>query len=164
MAASDTGVPFSIIDGALVATDGAAASYTFDLVQAEVVWTVEREKWTEAMSRQKHLSTPTARKVGDGRVTGSMTLLVSSMKGSANETAYEVLTLTGTASTWVTTGAGDMKMIKLTLTGTNTTGATQSVAFNYAITSNVKIDPQGAEGLWSISFDFTDLENTPTIT
>jgi hypothetical protein len=164
MAASDTTVPFSIIDGACTVADGGANSITLGLVQAEVKYKIENPSWTEARSRNKHLSTPTARKTGDGNVTGSLTLLVASFYGSAAATPYEVFTGTGGAAAWATNGAGDKQLLKLTLTGTNTTGATQTILFAYCAFSNVDIDPQGGDGLYTLTCEFTDLENAPTVT
>jgi hypothetical protein len=162
MSASDTTVPFSLIDGAIVITDGSTNSFTVGLVKAQIQYEVEGEKWEEATHNGQHLSTPTARKVGDGRVTGSFEALVATMKGSSDESLYEVVT--GPPSGWVTTGAGDRKMVKITFTGTNSTGATQSIAFNYCIFEKSKLTWGGANGLTMIACSFTDLENRPTIT
>jgi len=163
MSASDSAVPFSLIDGSLVLSDGSTNSLTVVFIQTEWNWTEETAPYTEARSRNKHHTTPTARKTGDGNVTGSFMALVSSLKGSAATTVYEVLKQSGTASGWVTTGAGDKKMIRAVLTGTNPTGATQTATFNYCIFTNIKIDPSGADNIWTVSADFTDLENEPTI-
>lgn len=165
MSASDSQIPFSIIDGALVLSDGGANSLTVAFIQTEINWTEERAPVTEARTRNKHASTPVLRKTGDGNCTGSFMALVSSLYGSADETVYEVLTGKGTAAGWTTTAAGDAKTIRATFTGTNpsTGGATQSVAFNYCYFANVKIEPGGADGLTTISADFTDYETTPTV-
>lgn len=166
MSASDSAIPFSIIDGTLTASDGSTSSLVIAFVQTEINWTEERAPVTEARTRNKHASTPVIRKTGDGNISGSFVALVSSFKGSADETAYEVLTGTGTASGWVTTAAGDGKTIRLTFAGVNpsTGGASQTVAFNYCYMSNVKVEPGAADGLTTISADFTDYETSPTVT
>lgn len=166
MASSDSTIAFSLTDGTVTASDGGANSLILTLVQTEINFTIEREPVTEARSRNKHLSTPVLRKTGDGNISGSMVLLVSSFKGSADETTYEVLTMSGTASGWTTTAAGDGKTIRLTFAAVNpsTGGASQTIAFNYCYCSNVKVEPGAADGLTSISFDFTDYENYPTVT
>jgi hypothetical protein len=100
---------------------------------------------------------------GDGNVTASATLGVNSFYGSTSVTPYEVLTLTGGAASWTTTGTGDKKMLRHTIVFTNPSGASQTVVFNYGIAMNIAIDPAGNDGLMSLSFDLTDLENAPTV-
>jgi hypothetical protein len=166
MAQSDSTVPFSIVDGTAVITDGSTGSVTLTLVQSEVTYTITGRPWTEGKSRNKHQSTPVARVTGDGTVTGSLSFLVTSFYGSASVTPYEALTLTNGASSWTSTGAGDRKMVKLTLTSnaSGASGATQTIAFNYCVFENVAVDPQGGDGLYLITADFVDLENNPTVT
>lgn len=164
MASSDTTVPFSVIDGALVITDGAAATHTVPLLRADFPFTIEGRKVTEVRVRELHMATPTVRITGDGNVTGTLTALLATAKGSADETLYEIGTYTGSPASWTTTGAGDAKLFRMTLTGTNSTGATQSWAFNYCRFSNVKVTPGGEDGLWTLSLDFVDFENVPTVT
>lgn len=166
MAQSDSTIPFSIIDGTAVITDGASLSVTLALVQSEVTWTATGRPWAEGMSRNKHQSTPVARITGDGTVTGSLSFLVTSFYGSASTTAYEALTGTNGGSSVTTTGAGDRKMLKLTLTAnaSGAGGASQTIAFNYCIFENVAVDPQGGEGMYLLTADFVDLENAPTVT
>lgn len=165
MAASDSSVPFSLIDGAVVIYDGGSNSHTVAFVQTEVNWSVEKPPRTEARSRNKHHTTVTMRKMGDGNVTGSLSALVTSLYGSASVSLYEVLTTTGGASGWATVGAGDFVLLRMVLTGTAAAagGATQTVTFAACEFSNVKVDPGGADGLWLVSADFIDHENQPTI-
>lgn len=165
MAASDSTTSFSQIDCTATVYDGGGNSLVLGLVQGDAKWTIEGEPYTEAKVRNKHASTPVLRKTGDGNVTGSMTLLVASFVGSAAVTPYEAITLTGGASGWTTTAAGDKKAIRLVLAPSATAagGASQSVTFAYLVPTNIQIDPAGADGLFSMSFDFTDHENAPVV-
>lgn len=165
MAASDSEIAFSQIDGTAVWYDGGANSLTLAFVQSDIKWTEETEPYTEARVRNMHASsTPVLRKTGDGNVTGSMRLLVSSVLGSAAVTPREALTFSGGAAGWATTARGDKKAGKLVLTlnASGASGATQTVTFNYCVATNIKFDPAGAEGLMALDFDITDHENRPT--
>jgi hypothetical protein len=166
MAASDSAVPFSQIDGTLTASDGASASLEFDFVQSDIEWTVEGAPYTEAKVRNKHKATPVLRKTGDGNVTGSASLLVTSLRGSTDETPYEFLTQTGGSASITTRAAGDRKAIKLafTVNASAAGGASQLVEFNYSVCQNVKVSPSGSDGLFLLTFDFTDHESAPTVT
>lgn len=165
MSASDSTTSFSMIDVSMSLYDGGSNSLAVGLIQSDAKWTIEGEQHTEARVRNKHASTPVIRKTGDGNVTGSLTALVASMKGSAAVTLYEWLTFTGSAAGYTTTAAGDKKALRMVLTGTNPSsgGATQTVTFAYCVFSNVAIDPAGADGLWTLSADFVDYENTPVV-
>lgn len=162
MAASDSTVVFSQIDGSFVVSDGGANTLTFIFMQSDIEWTIETAPYTEARERNKHRATPVLRKTGDGNVTGSGSLLVASFLGSADETPYDVLTLTGTASAWATRAAGDKIALRgvLTVTGGGG-GATQTVTFAYMVFTNVKVSPSGGDGLFMLTFDFVDHENYP---
>lgn len=166
MSGSDAAIPLSLVDGTLVLSDGSTNTHTVAFLETEWSWTNEGQPYAEARTRNKHHSTPTARITGDGNVTGNFKALCLGLKGSAAATTYEVLEQTDTASGWVTTGAGDKKMIRATLTGNASAagGANQTYAFNYCIFSNVKITPGGSNGLWTIEADFVDHENRPTVT
>lgn len=165
MSGSDAAIPLSLVDGALVLSDGSTNTHTVAFLATEWNWTEEGQPYAEARSRNKHHSTPTARIVGDGNITGNFKALCTGLKGSASATTYEVLTVSGLASSWVTTGAGDRKFIRATLTGnaSGAGGANQTYAFNYCAFSNVKVTPGGDNGLWTIEADFTDHENQPTV-
>lgn len=168
MSASDSTTSFSKIDCSCVLSDGGSNSVTVGLVQADPAWTVEGAKYVEARVRDTHAATPVLRKTGDGNVTGSITALVATLRAATSSvpSLYEILTGTGAAASWATTAAGDRKTLRmaLTLNASGASGATQTVTFNYCVFSNVKIDPAGADGLCSISADFVDHENVPTIT
>jgi len=168
MSASDSVIPFSKIDWTLVLSDGGSNSITVGLMQTDISWTAEGAKYVEARVRDMHSATPVIRKTGDGNVTGSLMALVATLRSSSSSapSLYEVMTGTGAASSWATTAAGDRKTIRAALSGnaSGAGGATQTVTFNYCIFANVKCDPAGGEGLMSISAEFTDHENAPTIT
>ena len=165
MSASDSVIPLSLIDGSLLLASGGTESVTVPFIQTEWNWTEETAPWTEAKTRALHHSTPVARKVGAGSITGSLMALVATLKGSTAASLYEWLTFTGSASGYTGTALGDKKALRATLTGNASAagGATQSYIFAYCIFSNVKIEPGGADGLWTISADFTDMEESPTI-
>lgn len=167
MAASDSTTAFSQVDGAAVFSDGTATpnTLTVGFVQADVAWTVEGAPYTEARVRNKHHSTPVLRKTGDGNVTGSMSLLVTSLKGDTAVTPYEFLTRTGGASAYKSTANGDKYAIKIAVTfnATDAGGASQTVTFAYVVPTSIKVDPAGGDGLMMLSFDFTDHENAPTV-
>jgi hypothetical protein len=163
LGASDTTSSFSRIDGVWTVTDGGANSLIMPFVQSDLSWALEGQPWTEARTRNKHQSTPVVRIVGDGNCTASATLGVNSFYGSTSVTPYEVLTLSGGAAGWATTAIGDKKCLRHTIVFTNPSGATQTVVFNYGIAMNIAIDPAGNDGLMSLSFDLTDLENKPDV-
>lgn len=166
MAASDSVTSFSQIDCTATLYDGGSNSLVLGLVQADAKWTIEGKPYTEARTRNQHQSPrPVLRVTGDGNVTGSMSLLVASFYGSAAVTPYEAVTLTGGASGWATTAAGDKKAVKLILAANATaaSGASQTVTFAYLVATNIQIDPAGAEGLFMMTFDFTDHENEPAV-
>jgi len=166
MASSDrTDGAFSQIDGDVYIYGGSPSteSLQLKLVQGDVTHTVETEPYAEARNRNKHLSTPILRKTGDGNVTGSVSLLVSSFKGSTAASVYEVFTGTGLAASWSSTASGDKKAKKMEMT-VNDGSLSQKLAFNYCVFTNVAVDPAGADGLYQVSADFTDHENAPTVT
>lgn len=165
MAASDrTTTTYSQIDLELQIRDGAGTPDTADVILAEAnfSYTVEGAPYTEVRHNNKHLSTPAARKTGHGNVTGSFTGKIASFKGSSDVTLYEALTGTGGAASWTSTGNGDKKMTKLVAT-VNDSDVSQTITFAYCIFANVQVSQAGADGLWTVSADFTDLENAPTV-
>lgn len=165
MAGSDRdNVSFSQIDLELVLSDGAGTPATcdVDLAEANFSYTVEGAPFAEVRHNNKHLTTPAARKTGSGNVTGSITAKIASFKGSSNVTLKEALTLTGGAASWTSTGNGDKKMLKMVAT-VNDGSVSQTITFAYCIFSNVQVSQSGADGLWTVSADFTDLENAPTV-
>ena len=166
MAASDSVIPLSIVDGTLVFSDGGANTQTVAFIQTEWNWTRELAPFVEARTRNKHHSTPVLRKTGDGNITGSFMALVATLYGSAAPSLDEVIMFTNGASAWTTTSAGDRKTLRCALTGnaSGAGGATQTYTFNYCAFSNVKVEPGGADGLWTISADFVDHEENFTRT
>lgn len=162
MAGSDTTVVFSGIDESIVWSDyGGVHTLTVPIVKGQLSWTVENPPKAEMMPRGQHHSTPTVRKTGDGKVTGSIKIYCSSFVGNSAKTPYEVLT---DSAGWTTVGAGDGAMIKqvVTYNATAAGGAQQTAAFNYCTFSNVAVGLE--DGLYVISADFEDRENKPTIT
>lgn len=166
MSTSDTQIPFSKIDGLLRVINGAGLSLEIIFVQSDLDWKEEGAPYTEAKTRNKHQATPILRKTGDGNVTGSAKLLVTSFRGATVVTPYEVLTDTGLASAYTSTAAGDRKAKKLEfyVDASAAAGASQTVAFNFAVVTNVSVSPGGEDGLFGLSFDFVDHEERPTIT
>lgn len=165
MASSDrTDGAFSQIDGDVYVYGGSPAteSLQLKLVVGDVNHVVEGDPYTEGKNRNKHLATPILRKTGDGNVTGSVSMLVSSFKGSTAASVYEVLTGTGLAASWSSTAYGDKKAKKMEMT-VNDGSLSQKLTFNYCVFSNVQVDPAGADGLFQVSADFTDHESAPTV-
>lgn len=166
MATSDSVVAFSGIDGSMtIAGAGSSQSITVTLVQTDAGWTEEGTPFVEARTRNQHQSTPVLRATGSGNCTGSINALVATVAGVTGASLYEVLTLKGLAASWTTTAAGDKKALRVVLTANASAagGATQTMTMNYCVFSNVKVDPNGADGLWMISADFIDHENTITV-
>lgn len=164
MASSDNStIPFSQTDVTATMTDG-TNTITMHLVQADPAWTIEGRPVTEARVRNKHQSTPVARRTGDGNVTFKLDLLIASFKGATAATPYEVLTRTGLGASWGTTGGGDEPLTRISLpyNASAAGGATQTVTFNYCYARNVAVNP--TDGLYHLTADVTDLENEPTIT
>jgi hypothetical protein len=165
MSASDrVNTAFSLIDAEVQISDGAGTPDTCDLVLSSgtLTFTVEGAPYAEVKHNGKHLSTPAARKTGHGNVTGSISAKVASFKGSSDVTLYEVLTLTGGAASWTSTGNGDKKMVKIVVT-INDGAVSQTITFAYCIFGNVQVNQNGEDGLVTVSADFTDLENAPTV-
>lgn len=167
MAVSDSEIVYSQVDGTATVLDGAGNSLVLAFVQSDITWTEETPPYTEARVRNKHASsTPILRKTGDGNVTGTMRLLISTFYGSAAVSPREAITFADGASGWTSTSRGDKKTftLRLDLTAAAGGGAVQRVSFNYCVATNLKFDPKGADGLMSLDFDITDHENAPTYT
>lgn len=166
MADSDTEVPFSQIDLRVYLEDGAGNSIELELVQNDPEITVEGKPWSEARSRNQHASgTPIGRETGDGNITGSMTMLLKSFLGDTEVTPKEALTRTGNAAAWTSTMRGMYAIqIRIVADASASGGATQTTTYRYCVCRNVKWNFGGANGLATLSFDFTDLENEPQIT
>lgn len=160
MAASDATVAFSQIDfDTITITTGAAVAYMMTLQKGTLTWGVETPPKTEMLVRNKHHSTPTLRKTGDGKVTGAIKLYISTFLGSSAFSPYELF-VSGAA---VSTGAGDGGMFSMSVPVTGDGGApSQTAVFAYCHFMNVKVDIE--DGLYVLSADFEDLENKPTIT
>lgn len=166
MSVSDSEVSLSQVDGNATLYDGSTNSLVLAMVQSDVESTVEGKPYTEARARNLHATgTPILRVTGDGNVTGSISLLISSFYGSSAVTPYEVFTFTGGASGWTSTSRGDRQSLKLVLAvnATAAGGASQTITYNYCVFSNVKISPSGGDGLYLLTADFVDHENKPTI-
>lgn len=167
MGVSDSEISLSKVDCTCTVYDGGVNSLVISMVQTDVESTVEGDKYTEAKARDLHVSgTPIIRKIGEGNVTGSMSCLVSSFAGSTAVTPYEAFTMSGLAASWTSTARGDRKALKIALdiNASGSSGATQRIAYNYCVISNVSVSPSGGEGLFMLSFDFVDHETKPTIT
>lgn len=162
MAQSDTTIMFSGIDESIVWSDGSVStkSITVPIVKGQVSWTVENPPKSEMMVRGQHHSTPTVRKIGDGKVTGSIKIHASTFYGSSTKSPYEVLTNT---AGWTTVGAGDGGLVKMVITYNSSGGGgvSQTATFNYCKWSNVAVSIE--DGTYTISADFEDLENYPVI-
>lgn len=163
MATSDSTSVLSQIDGTCTVYDGSTNSLELALVQTDPEYTIEGAPYVEAMVRKKHLPIPVLRKTGDGNVTGSMSLLIRSFAGATAVTPYEVFTHTGLAASWTPTTIGDKPSLRLVFAVTDPSGASQTVTFAYLVASNVKIAPSGGDGLFMLTFDFTDHENAPVV-
>lgn len=164
MAASDnTTIPFSQIDGTLVFSDG-TNSLTCSVVQMDPDWVLEGRPFVEARVRNKHQSTPVLRRTGDGNVTFSLDLLLTSMKGSTAATPYEWLTRTGSGASLLSVGAGDEPMTRITMTlnGSGAGAPSQTTTFAYCVARNVKVGK--VDGMYHLTADITDHENEPTVT
>ena len=168
MAASDSVIAFSQIDDTVTLLDGAGASLLLLLLQAHGSYTVEEAPYTEVKPRNKHQSGggPVLRNTGEGVCSGSMTLYIATFKGSAATSPYEMLTFTGLAASNTSTGRGDRKQLKMRIDidASAASGATQRLDFNYCAFKNIVYNPEGADGVATLSFDWTDHEARPTIT
>lgn len=165
MASSDLAVPLVLQDvTSLTATNG-SRSVTFTFDQTAVSWSEEGKKRTEARTRGRHESTPMVRKTEDGNCTFSLKLLVTGFRGSTAATPYEILTFTGLCASDTTVGAGDGDLISIAMpfSASGAGGVTQTATFGYCAVSNVKIDPSGEDGKFSLTCDVMDYENHPTI-
>lgn len=163
MAASDNAtIPFSQIDVTATMTDG-TNSITMNLVQNDPDWTIEGAPFVEARVRNQHQSTPVLRKTGDGNVTFTLDMMITSFKGSTAATPYEVLTRTGLGASWGNMGGGDKPMTRITLpyNASAANGASQTVTFNYCVASNVAVTK--TDGIYHLTADIVDHENAPTI-
>lgn len=164
MANSDSSTNFSQVHGTCTVSDGGSNSLILDFVRSDFAWTEEGKPYTEAKVRNQHQSTPDLVEIGDGNVTGSMRIGVTSFRGATAVKPYEAVTGTGLAAGWTTTAQGTKKAKRFTLAFVNPAGASQTVVFNYCVCMNVNVDPAGDDGLMVLSFDFTDHENAPTVT
>lgn len=163
MSASDSAIPVSAIDiASIVLTDG-SNSLTLALApKSTLEWTEETPPYVEVMHQGKHVSgAPVLRKTGDSNVTGKIVAYVTSYLGSSNETPYEVFTGKGTAASWATTGTGDKKSVRMVVTETVPSGASQTITFGYCVFTNVAVSWQ--DDIRVVTADFTDHENTPTV-
>ena len=164
MANLDSSIPFKISGGGTLALeDGGANSITVTFIQAEITWTETGRQWVEGRSRDRHEAVPVALEVGDSNVEGSFQFLVTSWRGAANVHPYEALSFTGNASAWTTTAAGSKKALKATYTTDSTAdgGGSQTVIFAYMIPTD--LEKGDVDGLLSLTGNFTDLENRPTM-
>ena len=163
MSTYDGSAAFSQTHGTWSVFDGSGNTIAMPFVKSDLTPTIEGKPYTEAKVRNMHQSTPVLVETGDGNVTASATIGVTSFAGNTAATPYEVLTGTGLAAGWTTTAVGTKKALRHVVTWTNPAGATQTVTYAYCVASNVAIDPAGDEGLMSMSFDLTDHENAPTV-
>lgn len=163
MSASDSAIPFSTIDiASIVISDGGSNSKTLALAPGSTLtWAVETPPYVEVRHQNKHTSgAPTVRKTGDSNVTGKISAYVSTFYGSADESIYEVLNGTGTASGWSSTGTGDKPLKRMVVTYTAPSGASQTMTFAYCAFTNIACDWQ--DDILMLTADFTDHENSPT--
>lgn len=158
------GIPFKGVVTTATLADGGANSLVLTLVQGSITWTEPGRAWTEAKERGRHQSTPVAVETDDGNCSGSCSFLVDSWAGSGSETPYEFLTFTGLAAAFASTAAGGRKAFKLTVTMPSTVdgGGSQTAVFAYCVLDSIDVDDSGTEGLTTLTFSFTDLENRPT--
>ena len=163
MSASDSVVDFSGIDLSLTIYDGSGNSLAIEHMQADGGWTTEGDTYTEGRTRGLHRATPVLRRTGSGNVTGSISVNVSSFKGSTAAKPVDVLHFSGLASGWTTTGAGDKKALRYvwTFNASAAGGATQTVTMAACVAMNIKFDPVGSDGLGMLSWDWTDHESVP---
>lgn len=166
MANLDSSIPFSgSEDESLVIKDGGANSITLTFAQGGLVVEEEQAPYVEARTRNKHQATPVVRKTGNGNLKITLKCLVTSFKGTANVHPYEALTFSGNAAAWASTSTGDKKTLQLehTLNSTVAGGGSQLRTYKYCVPGPVSLDPMGADGLFLLSCELTDLEEAPTI-
>ena len=164
MAALDNSTtPFKVALTTIVVSDGGSNSLTLCLEQgSSITWSETGRTVAEAQVRGRHQTTPVLLETTDGNVTGSVTLLVSSWKGSSNVHPYEAMTLTGNAAAWATTAIGSGRTLKWLVTTNSTVdeGGSQAATFAYVHSDSIEVGEQ--EGLYSMTVSFTDFENRPT--
>lgn len=161
-------IPFKHDVIAITFNDGTSPSantLAVYLIQGTVTWSEPGRTKVEARDRNRHQGTPVVVETDDGNVTGSITLLCTSWKGSSNTHPYEFMTFTGTASSFASTGAGGANLIEMVLTTNSTAdgGGSQTVTFAHCDFSDISVDTGGTDGLCTITANFTDYENRPTM-
>ncbi len=122
-----------------------------------------REAYTEVRERNQHLSVPILVKTGDSIMTGSCTAKVSEYYStSGGYSLYEFLTKTGRASglTGVLTSEKDTITIKQV---TWTADKTETQVLSPCVVTNVNFNPNGDNGVATLSFQYECFANEPTI-
>jgi len=164
MAKSDSTVPHNWAGGGTVVwNDGGANSLTATFEQGTLSWTESGRAYTEAMSRERHESTPVLIETGDSNVSGTLTVLVTSFYGSAAVMPYEFVRFAGGAAAYTSTATGSKKAFEMVVTMTNDDAATQTATFAYCVAGEIGIDLAATDGLTTMTIPFTDHENAPTI-
>lgn len=136
------------------------------LDQGAVKYTVGAPKTAEAMERGGHLKGQAPVKVvtGDGTCKGSISVVVDQIIGTGGNTK---------PSDWAHMDYARVAGLKSTLLGGAwgfeirvhhfSAGAAETVIFRYCEPGDINVDPKGADGIMSLSFDFEDIETTPLV-
>jgi hypothetical protein len=144
-----------VIDG----TGGTPLETTCYLKQGELTFSAPGRAYVETREAGRHLATPVTSETEDGNVTGSLTMTITSFKGSSSVHPYEVFT---NNASYVTVGAGSKVQLKLEVTCTADDDSTTQVAtFAYCVFT-VESVSFPTDGTCQMTVNFVDHENAPT--
>lgn len=161
-------IPFKDALVTIVLSDGVGANITLGVGQGSLTYTEEGRGVTEARDRGRHQTIPVIVETTDGNVSGSITLLVTSLLGNANIHPYEFLTKTGNGSGLTPTARGSRHTIQMAVTIDSSAesggGGVQTITFAYCdFAAGISMDTGGTDGLFTMTASFVDYENRPAI-
>ena len=139
-------------------TDG-TDSVTCILKQGALNYVSPGPSFVEVREAGKHLATPIVVETEDGDTTGSITMVITSFKGSSNDHPYEVAT---GAAGWTTTGKGNRKLLTMTvtMTGADAAAPVQILTFSHVALVLESVD-MPTDGPITMTVNFTAHQNRP---
>lgn len=166
MAALDSTIP-QVFKGAAAIriSDGTGTPLTVDLIfEGTFSWTQVGRTVNEARSRGRRKSTPVLIEGEDNDMELTLSGKITTYLGNSNTHVREALTQTGTAGSWVKTGAGNAYSfdLKFTSLAGDGSGTTQVLTFSPCVVTSLQTNPDGDSG-HEFEATITCYANRPTI-
>lgn len=153
--------------GNIVFSGGGGGQTCTATLVGSVDWNSSGKNAVEVKEKDEHQSPPVVINIGDGECTISISGKLTSILGGSNAHPFEVLSGTGNAASWTTTGdaISTRPLFQMAIPMKSPNGTTQTATFQYCYCpAGPQVSNNGEDGQATFSAEIIALQNAPTIT